>query len=353
MSSPRLRVAGLAALLMVAATAIAGTAGAASDDGAERIEFAPGTDNATVTGTFADGFPDEYVLRAGAGQTMTISGHGSVRVSVLDPNGTRLPGGPADPISFALTVTGDYTISVAPGMGEVESYTINVRIPAPPAATAPPGDATRIEFAPGTDYGSVSGTVAAGEVDSYVLRAAAGQTMIVVAASVEQNAVVTVLAPNGTVIGAANVSVFAGTLTATGDYRIEVKGGVNTAASTYGLGVHVPGPVPAEPTVPPTPSGIVERLQFAPGTDNASVSGAIVLGTTDRYLLRAAAGQTMVIHVDSDEDNAVFHVFAPDATPLVTEQQQATFVLPADGDYVVEVGATRGNATYQLSVWIE
>jgi hypothetical protein len=327
----------------------AGQAEPPGSEGAERIEFAPGTDSATVEGTFTEGQTDAYVLWAMAGQTMTIHFEpAGASIGVFAPDGSQLPGQPGVDFSAVLSTTGDYVIVVGGGRSDVApNYTFTVRIP------ASSGTPQRIQFAPGTDYGSVAGTLQTGSTDRYVLQAAAGQTMTVVAASVEQNAVVTVLAPDGTLMQPANVPVFVGDLPMTGDYVIEVSAATG-GASTYGLGVHIPGAAPAPTTsqVQP-PVGTSERIEFAPGTNTASVNGAVVLGTTNEYILGAAAGQTMVVQVDSVEDNAVFTVHAPDGTALTVEQQQATFQVPADGDYVVAVGSTRGNATYQISFWIE
>jgi hypothetical protein len=221
-------------------------------------------------------------------------------------------------------------------------------IASPFAAEAGPrsaDDDQRIEFAPGTDYGSVAGTTEAGGSDGYVLEAAAGQVMTVVVASVEQNAAVTVTAPDGTVLEPSGGPVFVGTLPVAGDYRLEVSGQPDLAATTYGVVVHIAALAAA-------PSGVTERIEFAAGTDSAAVDGAVVMGTTNRYLLGAAAGQTMSVEVSSVEGNAVVDVLAPDGSVLADEQTTAAVELPQDGDYVVEVGSTRGNATYTLTVTI-
>jgi hypothetical protein len=94
-------------------------------------------------------------------------------------------------------------------------------------------DDQRIEFAPGTDYGSVAGTIGIGNSDVYVVRAEGGQEMTVVVASVEQNAAVTVTAPDGTVLEPSGGPVFVGTLPATGDCRLEVSGQPDRSPTTW------------------------------------------------------------------------------------------------------------------------
>lgn len=116
----------------------------------------------------------------------------------------------------------------------------------------------------------------------------------------------------------------------------------------------------ASPTVPPTASpttaasvgGTTERIEFAPGTSGASVSGAVARGTTNRYVLGAAAGQTMSVSLSSVEGNARFSIAAPDGLLIAVEEVATEVVLPADGDYVIEVGTDRGGAEYTLDVTI-
>ncbi len=93
---------------------------------------------------------------------------------------------------------------------------------------------------------------------------------------------------------------------------------------------------------------VVQRIQFAPGTSAAVVDGAVARGTTNIYLLEAAAGQSMSVSIGSAEGNAVFAVYAPDGALLFSERIDATLTLPFSGDYVIEVGTTRGSATFSL-----
>ena len=212
---------------------------AAADPGpgqTERIRFAPGTDNATVQGTFNAGSDDRYVLWARGGQSMTLAGEfGGLGVGVVAPDGSPLPGGPGNSITFQLPATGDYTISIGPRRSEATTYSFTVTIPALPGGN--PGGA--------------------------------------------------------------------------------------------------------------------QRIQFAPGTNTASLRGDVLPATTDRYLLRAAAGQTMVVHVAPLVPNITLSIFAPDGTALAEHQEQATVVLPANGDYLVVVETTSSGGPYQISFWIE
>ena len=193
----------------------------------ERIRFAPGTDNATVRGTFDSGADDRYVLRARAGQTMVLSGaFGGLGVGVLAPDGSPLPGGPADSITYQLPATGDYTITIGPRRSEATSYSFTVTIPA------------------------------------------------------------------------------------------------------------------------------AERIRFAPGTNTASRHADLLPATAHRYVLRAVAGQTMVVHVAPLVHNITLSIFGPDGTALAEDLEQATVVLPATGDYLVVVETTSSGGPYQITFWI-
>ena len=80
------------------------------------------------------------------------------------------------------------------------------------------------------------------------------------------------------------------------------------------------------------------------------VGGAVARGTTNRYVLRAGANQTMSISIGSVEGNARFSLVAPDGLLIAFDEVSTEVVLPADGDYVIEVGTDRGSAEYTLDV---
>lgn len=105
--------------------------------------------------------------------------------------------------------------------------------------------------------------------------------------------------------------------------------------------------------------GVKQKIRFARGSSSATVSGAVVRGDRDRYYLGAKEGQTMTAKITSLENNAVFQVYRPGEQETLAgagEEDDATNwsgELPEDGDYVIVVGGTRGNATYKLTVSIK
>jgi hypothetical protein len=97
------------------------------------------------------------------------------------------------------------------------------------------------------------------------------------------------------------------------------------------------------------------RIRFERGRTTKVIEDAVVRGTSDRYLLRASAGQTLTVHITSLEDNAVFDIYRPGGRRILGGAQETmdwTGELPVSGDYVIPVGGTRGNATYTLEVTV-
>lgn len=106
-------------------------------------------------------------------------------------------------------------------------------------------------------------------------------------------------------------------------------------------------------------AGVRKRVRFPRGSHSTTVSGSVIRGERDRYILGAKEGQTMTVRVRSVEDNAVFQIyFAGEQESLegAGEGDDATSwsgKLPATTDYVIVVGGTRGNASYKLEIGIE
>jgi hypothetical protein len=104
--------------------------------------------------------------------------------------------------------------------------------------------------------------------------------------------------------------------------------------------------------------GVTKRVKFAKGKSSTTISGAVIRGDRDTYILGAGVGQTMRVRITSLEDNAVFQVMDDDGNYLsgAGEEDDATNwsgKLPWKGDYKIIVGGTRGNASYKLTVSIQ
>ncbi|HYY58301.1 MAG TPA: hypothetical protein VE842_13285 [Pyrinomonadaceae bacterium] len=108
-------------------------------------------------------------------------------------------------------------------------------------------------------------------------------------------------------------------------------------------------------TATPAQGDRTRRVRFARGRTTTVIKDAVVRGTRDRYVLRASAGQTLIAHITSLENNAVFDIYARGGKRILDGAQETTDwtgELPRSGDYVIEVGGTRGNASYTLEVTI-
>ncbi len=105
--------------------------------------------------------------------------------------------------------------------------------------------------------------------------------------------------------------------------------------------------------------GVKKKVHFAKGTSKITIKESVVRGDQDRYYIGANAGQTMTVKITSTEDNAVFQIYRAGEKETLKgagEEDDATNwsgELSANGQYVIVVGGTRGNATYALTISIE
>jgi hypothetical protein len=95
------------------------------------------------------------------------------------------------------------------------------------------------------------------------------------------------------------------------------------------------------------------RVQFAKGSSSKVIKDSVVRGDRHIYLVGAKKGQQMNLKISSLEKNAVFEVTAPGGKTIQQEATTWNSKLPANGDYQVVVGGTRGNANYELNVEIK
>ena len=109
---------------------------------------------------------------------------------------------------------------------------------------------------------------------------------------------------------------------------------------------------PAHDCVDPTSKVTCERVEFLPGQYGTALSNSVVRGERAVYLLDAEAGQSLVLNITSLEDNAVYDVFGPSGALLAVEVTGGAILLPESGDYSIIVGGTRGNASYDLEMYV-
>jgi hypothetical protein len=206
----------------------------------------------------------------------------------------------------------------------------------------------RIEFEVGAVSAVVENAVVSGTRDRYLLWARAGQEMMVELSSLEDNAALTVTAPDGRVLAGegqgADVQSWEGSLPQTGDYAIVVAPIRGNA--TYELEVTVP------PFSVPDPT----RVMFETGSTYAQVGGQLRKGETDRYVLQAMEDQNMTVTLMVPPETATLGVAGQNGQVYLSpaEQQSGWWIpaLPATQDYYISVTAISTTVEYVLEIGI-
>ena len=99
-------------------------------------------------------------------------------------------------------------------------------------------------------------------------------------------------------------------------------------------------------------AGADTDIRFDRGKFSKTVHGSALRGSREKFWVGAGKGQKMSVKITSLEDNAVFQVVGDGGALSKPEQRQWSGTLPIKGDYLIEVGPTRGNATFDLTVEI-
>ncbi len=220
---------------------------------AKRIQFQPGTMGGTTRGDLPAKGNQRFVLRASAGQQMTINltteteGADSY-LYVWGADGTVFTStAPSKEWSGLLPATQDYFIELVSASDQPLSYQLTITIPPAPTPQAVPtkekvegpkiahDQIIRFENGP-LDF-SIDGAVLSGERDRYTLNAAAQETLDVTVTSLESNAVFTVTGPDGTSVSGAEETKWSETLTKDGTYTVLV--GPNRGNAAYTLKITV------------------------------------------------------------------------------------------------------------------
>ncbi len=350
----RLMVWLVCAAVLLAALAPANTATAQS---AQRINFAPGSISATVNGAVSPGQPVQYVLRALAGQTMTIQTNstGPFRLSVSGANGAALGYADANQtFQTVLPANQDYYIFLqSPTDVGTAWYTMQVTVvsqgPRPTATPVPQPQTQRITFAPGAISATVYGYVDSARPANYVLKALAGQDMTVqFYGGGPFQAGLT--GADGSRLGSTTSG---GTISArlprTQDYYIAIYAPAGAPSSNFTLVVTVVGASP-RPT-PPGPS--TQRITFARGAVSATVNGV----TPQNYVLKALRGQTMYVELFTTYGapaSVRIETAGGQALGWASESSDWSGVLPGTQDYYlrVESPAGAGSTSFTLRVTI-
>ena len=319
----------------------------------KRIAFPSGGTVATVQGTLAPNGLDPYVLRALAGQTMTVNfapSTGNVTMQISGADGSVFVSGGirATTWSGQLPLTQDYFITVLSNATVPATYSLQVSIP-PLNPTTVSDDPRRISFPAGGTTATIQGVTATPGLDRFVIRALAGQTMSVNISSTQGPAILIIYGADGNVLISdhAGATTWSGQLPTTQDYLIDTRS-VGNAAVNFTLQVTIP-PLSSDPQP--------RRIAFPPGGTTATQQSILAAGGMDRWVLRALAGQTMTVNTSTAAGQVVLIIWGvQDGNVLISDHAGATSwtgLLPTTEDYYIDVrsvGSVPANYSLQVTI---
>ncbi len=295
----------------------------------QRITIPPDDTTVTFTTNLVPGVSQSYVLRLLAQQQLFVATDNDLAtLDVLSPGGSALPPTYAQPGNweFFAPATGDYALTFA-GQGPL-TPTITVSpaaLPLPgrvPGSIALPSARQRIAIAPGTMSATVTADLASQSPQAYVVRASAGQRMML---SANGDLSLQVYDPQGNRL--TGVMVQPGpwpvTVSQDGDYSIALMGG-GPVSLTVSLPPLVPATVPAP-----------QRIGFAPGATSVTVKTDLSQDVWKAYALPVEVGQTMFIGMQGSASLSVLNPEGSAMSPLSFTPGQWQFGLPEVGAYTV------------------
>ncbi len=125
------------------------------------------------------------------------------------------------------------------------------------------------------------------------------------------------------------------------------RGWVNARYLTRGTATQLPSPPSAG-----TGGTSTIRVQFAPGTTGAELTGTLLPGESRRYILGAKSGQNLYVRLAANGPNMFYQIFNPDRSFLLdqmTSDREYRGQLWQTGDHVIEV-INRGNGAQSYNV---
>jgi hypothetical protein len=252
----------------------------------ERILFAPGATQATIEGYLPEDGRALYVMGVAAGQFVEVNatvgtmGQG-LRFSIVGADGSVIkPMGPAH-VKTVVPSTQDYYVELVSDVGAT-SYRLSVLIP------------VRIRFAPGATSATVTGSLEEGQMRQYVLRALAGQRMIVAPHASTGQVGLVISGADGQVLLSGRAGppggVYDGILPVSQDYLISVqaKGGIG---ADYTLEITIPAE--SDVTIEGTVRDVSPSARIITLTE--PVEGFGVIALTEESELLSASGDEILL----------------------------------------------------------
>jgi hypothetical protein len=254
----------------------------------ERILFALGATQATIEGYLPVDGCALYVMGVAAGQFVEMNATAgtmgqSLRFSIVGADGVVVkPMGEAH-VRTVVPSTQDYYVELVSDVGATD-YRLSVLIP------------VRIRFAPGATSATVSGSLEEGQMRHYVLRALAGQRMIVAPHATTGQVGLVISGADGQVLLSGRAGppggVFDGILPITQDYLITVqaKGGIG---ADYTLDITIPAEAGSDITLVGTILNISPSARIITLTE--PVKEFTVIALTEEGQLLSASGDEILL----------------------------------------------------------
>lgn len=213
-------------------------------------------------------------------------------------------------------------------------------VPTVPAQT---GSATRILFDRFATSKVTYGNLAQGETKSFVLQVGGGQILMVDVGSPNSDVFLRIIAQNGSILLDSGMSIgqtaWQGRIFVTQDITVQVIS--RGAATSFTLNTIIP-----------------EVITFAPGAISAERGYPIAARDVHSFTLRAMAGQTMSVSVESGNGTMLLGIYGyDDGQPYKRSsvgEASYSFQLPSTQDYVIQVvSATDAPADFYMKVTVQ
>ena len=127
------------------------------------------------------------------------------------------------------------------------------------------------------------------------------------------------------------------------------------------------------PIFPLVAGGLKKNIKFKAGTNSIKIHDGVIRAQQNLYFISASTGQSMQIKLTSLENNAGFTLYGPgfkikkiDEFDEDIEEIEGDILFDADekhsvwngvlkksGRYLIQIGSTRGNASYDLVVSVK
>jgi hypothetical protein len=255
---------------------------------------------------------------------------------------------PATPPSVTPTSPPNATLTATPTPTATPTSSATPRPPAltatplPPTRTPLPAPAVeRIRFAPGATQALVEGYLPVDGRAIYVMGVAAGQFVEMNAAvgTMGQGLRFSIVGADGFVVKPMGEAHVRTVVPSTQDYYVELVS--DAGATSYRLSVLIP-----------------VRVRFAPGATSATVTGSLVADDMRHYVLRALAGQRMIVAPFTNRGQVRMVISGADGQVLLSGRAGppgGVFdgILPTTQDYLISVQAEGGTgADYTLEITI-